>query len=74
MCPNNKIRSYDYLISNGIQIDQMSLNFLKDLNVEHLEYTNHILFKKLHLSCDAIHNLDSWMILWDRFVLDGDIK
>ena len=47
ICPSNKSRSY-YLKSNSIQISQISLNqFIKGLNVEHLEYTNaYILYKK----------------------------
>ena len=71
---SNKIKSHDYLTSNSIQINQISSNLLKGLNVEHLECTKEYFIKKLNLTCDASHNLDSWIIPWDRFFLDGDIK
>ena len=54
MGPRNKIKSYDYLISNRIKVGQISPNVL-----EHLEYTKAYLIKKINVNCDAIHNLDS---------------
>ena len=76
-CPSNKIRSRDYLTSNHIQIDQIShvLHSNQRFECWTVEVHKSISYKTLNLNYnDAIHNLDSWKIPWDRFVLDGDIK